>query len=164
MGVKFRTGGDELEYLWWEIEISWKMRREILQSKAVELNIMGGKGGFVVDTGKLREIMWPEGVRGWAAQAEGAQARSPVPRDDMTDEAFWSLDMAHLEGLAIQVGQWLVTGVEPAYDDNDSDRREAESGNEMGHGAGRSGDRPLHDGGEEAETGEEEDRGPLGIV
>lgn len=115
MGVRFRTGGDELAYVWWEIAIPWKMRREILQSKAIELNMIGGMGGFVADTAKIREIMWPQAIRGW--EGEGRTGEGTCP----TEEEFWSTPMGHLDGLAIQVAEWLVTGIEPTYEDKETD-------------------------------------------
>lgn len=113
--MKFRTGGDELEYVWWEIEIPWKMRREILQTKAIELNMIGGMGGFVADTAKIREIMWPEAIRGWGPDSQAGSLRHG------SEEEFWSTPMGHLDGLAIQVAEWLVTGVEPTYEDKETD-------------------------------------------
>jgi len=102
MGViTVRTGGEDIGYIDWEIEVPWKLRREIHRQKAIEMYAAGGTWMFQLDTDKLLSILWPEAIVGW-------------DRDEaLTEESFWSTPIIHLDRLAGQVAEFLVSGKEP---------------------------------------------------
>jgi len=153
MGViKIRTGGDDIGHIEWEVEISWKLRREIHRQKAIEMYQAGDKFLFQVDTDKLLNLLWPDAIKGWvtAGKGQGAKgngATATATRGTAltgegtcpTDEEFWETPMIHLDRLAGQVADWLLTGVEP----HTEGRGDSQAGS-LRH--------------------EEEEEGPLGIV
>ncbi len=136
MGViTVRTGGEDIGYIDWEIEVPWKLRREIHRQKAIEMYAAGGTWMFQLDTDKLLSILWPEAIVGW-------------DRDEaLTEESFWSTPIIHLDRLAGQVAEFLVSGKEPGTAEQDAQDTE------------RRGQSP-----EVTVPEAEEDAGPLGIV
>jgi len=130
MGViEVRTGGDDIGFIEWEIEISWKLRREIHRQKAIEMYQAGDKFLFQVDTDKLLELLWPEAIKGWdrvtGAKGQGAMGNGATATATR-EEKFWSTPMIHLDRLAGQVADFLVTGREPGTATAEQDGQDEE--------------------------------------
>ena len=98
------TSSNGNEDIQWDIEISWKVKKELHRQKAIAVNLQS-QSGFELDTDKLINVLFNNNcIKGWSLDEE------------LTEENLWELGMFHIDMLAIEVASILLSGVKPGDD------------------------------------------------
>jgi len=92
--IEIRTGNAEIGWKTWRVEITWQDRQNVFNYEAVQVFEREGKTTIEVDSTRL------------FAALEG----EPL---GVTDEELWATPYAQLQELALKIGLWLWTGIEP---------------------------------------------------
>jgi len=98
--IEVRTGNEEIGRRSWRVRITWEQRRAVFLNEAIQV-ITGrpdangeSKTGIEVDSARLFESL--------PAEALG-----------VSEEELWATPYAQLQELALKLGLWLWTGIEP---------------------------------------------------
>jgi hypothetical protein len=115
----------------WGIEVTVAQRKELHRREAVRIvELPGSEPRLLVDTHSVLEVIVP-----------GAVARTDPAGHGDPAEWIWSLEFAHLDQLAVAVGSYVYTGVEPQASPPNPPSVPEGGGN--GDGGGGNGEDPL---------------------
>ncbi len=92
--IEIRTGNAEIGRSIWRLQITWEQRREVFINDAIRVIVREGETSIEVDSTLLF-------------------ASLPATALGVSEEELWATPYAQLQELALKVGLWLWTGVEP---------------------------------------------------
>ena len=92
--IEIRTGNSEIGMRTWQVNVTWEQRREVFTNDAIQ--VVGRENQTAIEVDSTRLF-----------------ASLPASALGTTDEELWATPYAQLQELALKVGLWLWTGIEP---------------------------------------------------